>query len=64
MGLEGMPVIVACTKPGHIGVKAWSQGCGTRLVASAWLGAAADRVDVMCEGCVNGNVWIWRRHRR
>ena len=45
-----MPVIVACTELECIGVKARSQGYGTRLMAGAgtWLKAAIDRVDVMC----------------
>ena len=44
-----MPVIVACTKPEHVGVKAQSQGCGARLmtVADTWLRVAVDIVDVI-----------------
>ena len=50
MGPEGMPVIVACTEPEHVDVRAQRQGCGTRLmmVAGTWLKVAVDRVDVIC----------------
>ena len=46
-------MIVACTEPECVGVRVWSQGCGTRLMAvtGTWLRVVADMVDVIC-------VWI------
>lgn len=45
-----MPVIVACTELKHIDIRAQSQGCRTRLevVASTWLRAEVDKVDIIC----------------
>ena len=45
-----MLVTVACTEPEHVGVRAWSQGCGTRpiAVAGTCLRVVAYRVDIMC----------------
>ena len=43
-------MIVACMKPECVGVRAQSQGYGSRLVemAGMWLRAVVDVVDVIC----------------